>query len=71
MKTYAIFIFIPLLLLYEKNIKKIFMNILLFSSLLVILKLYLKGEKDNSKVIVNCKSLRIERDIKTKTGKTI
>ena len=44
MKTYAIFIFIPLLLLYEKNIKKIFMNILLVSSLLVILKLYLKGD---------------------------
>ncbi len=31
----------------------------------------LKGEKNNSKVIVSCKSIRIERDIKTKTGKTI
>jgi ATP-dependent DNA helicase RecG len=31
----------------------------------------LKGEKNNNKVIVSCKSLRIERDIKTKTGKTI
>ncbi len=31
----------------------------------------LKGENNKGKVIINCKMIRLERDIKTKTGKTI
>ncbi|WPC40726.1 ATP-dependent DNA helicase RecG [Clostridium sp. JS66] len=31
----------------------------------------IKGEKTNNKVIINCKTIRIERDIRTKTGKIL